>query len=382
MKKMTVGLVANAADPSSNNEINTVYSSQCVLDAITASLESTGSRVIPIDADKNFYERISTLKEELDIVFNLAEGPPMTREDAIPGIIISDEIGAHRKSFIVRIMDELNIPYTGPNARTIDLGDGKSSSRELLPDSVPQPKWQLITSIHDSIDHAMSYPLFVKPNAEGASIGVYQDSVVKNEEELFRVADRLFAFDVSSVIVEEYLEGIEYNTGILGDLILPGLDWDHNRLPGKEAVRDHKVKEMSKEFYHLIPDGELKKKIAKYAVLAHHSIGNPDFSRSDFREDGRRQPNFLEINVFPGLHPYNSCFTYSAKLAGIEYNDFINTMIHLAIKRISTYPDHLETFNGKDHDGFEDAYRKIVHNTNWEEYVVNENRYMLIKPSF
>ena len=68
-----------------------------------------------------------------------------------------------------------------------------------------------------SIKKRFQYPFIVKPSAEGSSIGVY---IVENDRDLERAisANKKISSDF---IAEDYIEGLEYTVGILGDSALP-----------------------------------------------------------------------------------------------------------------------------------------------------------------
>src|SRR5438876_518202 len=60
---------------------------------------------------------------------------------------------------------------------------------------------------------AFGYPVIVKPNAQGSTIGC---SVVQNGEALESALDEAFKYD-ASVLVEQFITGAEITVGLLGN---------------------------------------------------------------------------------------------------------------------------------------------------------------------
>ena len=88
-------------------------------------------------------------------------------------------------------------------------------------------------------------------------------------------------------------------------------------------------------FYHCPArlGGEAADAVRDVALRAHNALGCDDFSRVDIRlgEDGI--PYVREVNSLPGLSPYDSNLPFIAKSAGMSYNELINTMLGVAMKR-------------------------------------------------
>ena len=83
---------------------------------------------------------------------------------------------------------------------------------------------QVICALTKTSKHApgllnpSSYPLFVKPLAEGSSKGIKQSNVIHNIDELCRAVEAIHSSATSApaVLVEKFLTGREFTVGILG----------------------------------------------------------------------------------------------------------------------------------------------------------------------
>ena len=65
-----------------------------------------------------------------------------------------------------------------------------------------------------------------------------------------------------------------------------------------------------------------------------HAHGCRDGGRVDLRSDGRRKPQFLEINPLAGINPERSDLPIMCRLAGMEYVELIGAIIQSALARV------------------------------------------------
>lgn len=82
---------------------------------------------------------------------------------------------------------------------------------------IPHPSHQLFRNINEQLRVDMSFPLIVKPVREEASIGIYANSVVSNEEDLkLRIAEVLERYR-QPALIEKFIDGREISVGIIGN---------------------------------------------------------------------------------------------------------------------------------------------------------------------
>lgn len=182
----------------------------------------------------------------------------------------------------------------------------------------------------DPIPDKINFPVVVKPNNGGSSIGI---AICKQGEEMLLAIKEAFKFD-TEVILEECLKGREYTCGVIDYLGKPIALPVIEIVPPKDEFYDYKNKYDANGAKHIVPakiTQKLTKEIQSAALLAHKSLGCLDMSRSDFIvKDGKVY--IIELNTIPGMTPV-SLFPEAAKAAGIELPDLLKNIIMSAYHR-------------------------------------------------
>ena len=87
--------------------------------------------------------------------------------------------------WVADVLDGRSIPYIGSNSQTMkDMIDKYHTHVALARRGVPVPAHHLLRGDDDM--SVVRYPAFVKPMCESRSVGISDDSVVDNEEQLVR----------------------------------------------------------------------------------------------------------------------------------------------------------------------------------------------------
>ena len=182
---------------------------------------------------------------------------------------------------------------------------------------------------------------------EGTSNGMNQQSVVDNLADLKEAVQKVIVQYGQEALVQQFINGKEFTVGILGDLVLPILEFDLNRMPNQPRVRDESVKEIDSGYSHVARFSDTYTRLAAYAAIAHTALSCRDYNRMDFRQASDGKVYFLEANPLPGLSPHSSDFPKSAALAGIGYNVMINAVLWQAILRYQSEPEYKQRFSSK-----------------------------------
>jgi D-alanine-D-alanine ligase len=209
--------------------------------------------------------------------------------------------------WVADVLDEEQIPYIGSNSRTMRAMIDKFETHEILAaGGVAVPAHVLLHSTDDA--GAVTYPAFVKPICESRSVGISDESVVHNEEELRRrVAFIEREFD-EPALVEEFLPGDEYTSLILGS------GKTRESLPGLVTVEDSHYRN-----YRILRSdlrgvgltriglaGARTEEARRLGDAAAEAMGCLDHVRIDMRVDRNGKLRIIEVNGIPGLKPHKS----------------------------------------------------------------------------
>src|SRR5207247_544431 len=159
---------------------------------------------------------------------------------------------------------------------------------------------------------ALTYPVFVKPVAEGSGKGVFASNLCANVAALRERARFLLERYAEPVLVETYLPGPEFTVAILGNgpeaYCLPVIGFDFSALPeGAPPVYGYEAKwvwdrpEAPLAIFQCparVP-AALYREIERTALEAYHALGCRDWCRVDLRVDRFGVPTVLELNPLP-----------------------------------------------------------------------------------
>jgi len=182
----------------------------------------------------------------------------------------------------------------------------------------------------------LKYPLFVKPNRTGSSVGVTR---VTEASQLRNAVENALKLD-RRVLVEEGISGREIECAVLG----------LNRkakssLPG-EIIPSKEIGFYSYEAKYILEDGaklEIPaklseaqvKSIQEFAINCFDLMGCDGLARVDLFLDEANDKIYLnEINTLPGFTPI-SMYPKLWEISGVSYKDLITKLIQLAFERQS-----------------------------------------------
>jgi len=219
---------------------------------------------------------------------------------------------------IQKYLDSLNIPYTGSNSESSKLCMNKRSTKEiLLSNDILTPNYEKISEMEiSSIKKRFQYPFIVKPSAEGSSIGVY---IVESDRDLERAISANEKIS-SDFIAEDYIEGLEYTVGILGDTALPVIKL---LPPGK--FYDFNAKYESDKMQYICPsqlDDSMEDELKKISLNCFKACGCKGWGRIDIIIDDKGNPWVIELNTVPGMTSH-SLVPLAAKQRDIDFENLV-----------------------------------------------------------
>lgn len=308
--------------PSSEHEVS-LKSGKMVLNALRDSYETTD---VFIDREGNWSVHPEDLKLFADCAFIALHGS--YGEDGT----------------VQRELEEHVIAYTGSDSLASALGMNKFLSLRVFKEvglSVPHTRmfngfdWKKDSGrVIEEVQHYFRFPLVVKPNREGSSVGV---SIVKNKKELTEALGDCFSFS-REVLVQDFIEGREFTCGVLDHgwkgsayALLPT-----EIIPRVSHFFDYRAKYEAEGSFEVTPPAglprDIMRKIRDSAILAHELIGASGFSRTDFILDKKGRLFIIEINTIPGLTG-ESLLPKAASVAGISFQDLIRRIVRAGLFR-------------------------------------------------
>ena len=323
--QMKIGFCYDTKSDYGVEEDNLEYTDFVSLQTVSESgkaIQKNGYELEYIGNIKKLYNRLISGHFDCDLIFNIAEGfGSRNREALIPGLL-----------------EFYGIPYTASDAYGMCININKQHTKLLVNSlNIPVPTGFCFDNIDSNTLKKLEnfhYPLILKPNCEGGSMGLY---LVRSEQEFIEKANKLITDYSFELLVEEYISGSEITVPVIGNQstaralgVVTILNEDKTDI----ALYDNSLKYLdnvinSIEFKH---SPEIKKRLMDYSVQIHNFLNLHDYSRMDYRVDHAGNIYFLEINAMPSL--CRGCsFEQCGKAMGLSYYEVVGEIINSARKR-------------------------------------------------
>ncbi|MFW5980481.1 MAG: D-alanine--D-alanine ligase family protein [Halanaerobiaceae bacterium] len=294
------------------------YESKETIQVFTDILANMGE-VIKLPYHPDLFQDLK--KHKPDVVFNITESWG----------------SRNRESFVPNLCEILNIPYTGSDGLGLGISLDKALTKHIASSlGINTPDFYKVNSLEELKNINFNFPLFIKPNNEGSSIGIRRSSQVNNREELKQNVKKLLRKYKRSILIEEFIPGREFVVAILGnrnlevfpvaEILVEGGNFPFYSYEYKGAHQ--KTIECPAEI-----EPEKKEQMIKDTINIFKGLGCRDIARADFKLDEEGNPFFLEINPLPGLSPYYSVYPRQAEVAGMDIESIIERLINFALSR-------------------------------------------------
>ncbi|MBI5587737.1 MAG: ATP-grasp domain-containing protein [Deltaproteobacteria bacterium] len=288
-------------------------------------------RPLKLDNLDDFILKIKAAAAEDCIVFNLCE----------------EAFG--KSSFemhIAALLELYGLRFTGSGPLTLGLALNKGLTKDILYSSdLLTPEYAVMKEPPTKLKRTLKFPLIVKPLKEDASIGIDSEAVVKTMKELKKRVEFIITKFNQPAIVEEYVDGREFNIAVLGNgkniRALPPAEIDFVDFPeGKPKICCYEAKWVQESpFYKKtvpvcpanIPDA-MKDELQAVALKAYHAMGCRDYARVDVRvgEDGNIK--VLEVNPNPDISS-DAGLARAARAVGLDYAKLVAEIVTIASER-------------------------------------------------
>jgi D-alanine-D-alanine ligase len=227
------------------------------------------------------------------------------------------------------LLELVGTPYTGSGVLASALAMNKPMAKRVWETfALPTPRWQVLDKQGPwELREEFTYPLVIKPSAEGSSVGV---SIVRSSDTLHSRLIEAFRYD-AQVLVETYIPGKEVTVGIVGDRALGAME-----VVAQGEFHSYEVKYTAGREEFILPaslDSAVYERVLSVALAAHRALGCTGYSRVDTRVNAQGEVFLLEVNTLPGLTSL-SYLPRIAAYAGLSYSDLVEEILQRAALQI------------------------------------------------
>lgn len=239
------------------------------------------------------------------------------------------------------LLELTGIPYVGAGVLGSAIGMDKDAQKRLMRDAGIQvvryfalTKSQVFddSKLAERLAMQLGYPVFVKPNALGSSIGIER---VTNRRGLAAALNNAFQYD-RKILIEASCAGREFECAVLGN------DYPEASVPGEIVVKgqhsfyDYASKYLDAEGSEVrIPADlplDIAQKIRDISVEAFKALSLRGMARVDFlTRDDLSELYVNEVNTIPGFTSI-SMYPKMWEASGLPLPRLIDRLIELAIE--------------------------------------------------
>ncbi|MDH4222175.1 MAG: D-alanine--D-alanine ligase [candidate division Zixibacteria bacterium] len=236
---------------------------------------------------------------------------------------------------IQALLELSGIPYTGSGVLASALAMNKAMSKKVFErEGILTPQWFTLESsnymdislIIDKVKKTVNFPVAVKPNEQGSSVGL---TVVEEEKNLGKAIEEAKMYS-EKILFEKYIPGRELTVGILGDIPLPVIE-----IVPEHGIYDYECKYTKGKSQYVCPaelSNEKTIEIQETGLRAFKALGCEGFARVDFRYGIDDKFYCLEVNTIPGMTA-TSLVPKAARALGIEFPELVERIAKLAVRK-------------------------------------------------
>jgi len=298
------------------------------VNSVRRALQKNGYRVSCLSLKPPLQSALSRLETiDADVIFNLFEG---------------FESQPDTEAVVADFLSHLGIPYTGCYGAALRMATDKAEIKaRLRAAGINTPRYQVLTPENLRL-FALEFPCIVKPRSQHGSLGISEESVVHDfgllEKQVNAVSERFGG----EALVEEFVEGREFNITVLGTsppTTLPVSEIIYSLPQGMPHILTFAAKWDPESLYfrHTVPhcpaevDPNLEQEIIATSLVAFEILGNRGYARVDLRLDTQGNLKVLELNPNPDISP-DSGAALQARRAGMHYEQFIEKLVQLSLE--------------------------------------------------
>ena len=276
-----------------------------------AAIEQTVAETLPVPADGRALASVGSV----DVVLPILHGP-FGEDGTVQGLL-----------------ELADVPYVGAGVAASAVCMDKDLMKAVLRASGIPVTRSVTLREGDPVEHPFEYPVFVKPARLGSSVGITK---VRGPEELEDAVALARRHDLK-VLIEEFVDGVEVEVGVLGNrnptASLPGeivahgfsgVDWYDYSAKYDEGGMDLIIPPR-------VPEAQWRH-VQEVSVDSFVATECEGMARVDcfVRADGEVLVN--ELNTIPGFTA-TSVYAKLFEASGIPYPELLDRLIELALER-------------------------------------------------
>ncbi len=295
---------------------------------LVTSLRRNGYRVSVVPVENDVCNLINRLKEQKpDLIYNYVQQFDGNRKGEV---------------YIPSLLDMCNFRYTGPDAYGCMLSIDKKLCKDVLHrNGILVPKCIEITECTDYNELLVEFPVIVKPNFDGGSTGITNQSIAKNKKQLISNINKLRKLKYTSILVESFIVGRDVTVPVFGNgenlHVYPPREVHFFNPRNGWSILTHNIKwsskVRSKRVYasKLTAPKALCDEINKTTQKVFTLLKMRDFARIDFRINEKNEVYVIDTNCNPGLNPTSWADTFS----GRNFDLVVKELVENALARYS-----------------------------------------------
>lgn len=319
MNRKNIVLIVDRISSRKNVDIYTdtlEFTSNVYFEALEKALKYTNRKYYIYNSPDEFIDNIS--KHKNDIVFSA---------------IWSGTLSRNRKSLIPAICESYNIDYIGADVYVQTICQDKYLTKLFCKDyNIEIPKGYVFDDLINFIKITnLTFPLIIKPNCEGSSIGISDKNIVDNYNDAYKLAKKLLK-KFKTILIEEYVDGDEVSVCIVGKdsiefceviaLTINGNSYFSHQIWGFESKKLGRYDVGRKCVTY-----DISKQIIEECKKIFLDLGKVDYMRIDGRIKNNK---FYLIELTPDCSLHPECFMANTFYANnMTYNEMIETFISL-----------------------------------------------------
>lgn len=293
------------------------------IENVKECLFEAGFSVIDIGNLDRFKKLVIEDKCKIDIIFNMTEGfKSRNREGLIPALC-----------------EAYNIKCVGTDDFGLSLTLHKFHTKVFLQNfGIKIPKHFLFNLKLNKLEdigelmnlHKLKFPMIIKPNREGSSMGVHLVNLLDEAKELLIKVSKNYE---QEILCEEYINGRELSVPIIGRFpkaeVMGIIEYmsSTNTPLGIFTAQKKKMDLLIPKYPEL--KVELEREIIHQSILAYYALELKDYARIDWIIEGD-ELFFLEATPLPAFGK-NDCFEICANSKGYTFSDLLKKIINNAI---------------------------------------------------